>query len=1311
MRKSKPLFRKRACSAGPLLAVAVAGLAAMRILGQPISVTYNLNTAPDPSQFDLVGSAEWMDSGGVGNSGYIKLTDNTGQSCAVLFPDFAPGFVTAAFEFECMIKLGDWGTGAPADGFSVNYASANDPIIDLIANGTNPGRGGRTDGWAGSFDNGGDEDNLPEEGTKTGIGIGFDTWGTGSAPVGGSNGASDVRGISVRVDGKQLTQIAMPNVAFAEGYDYENDATTLITGPATPDNPQPATGERLKWVPLKVTVNELGIVNVWWKNRQIVTNLATTFSPMPGRILFGASTGGAYEFAGIDDIKVTVYPSSTLLIGTASGTPIGFTVTVSDSGPAIADPNTVVLKLDGNPVTPKTVEKPGSTTTISWYDAAAPMVAGSVHKVYVSIKDTRGNAVEGEREFTVPSYIAIPAEWATTVDTSKQGFKVRVHQVPPESAWGFPNTIARAEQQLYGFLGANAISPADFIESVINFADGTNAGAFGDDSFIPGTSEALDNMAAEIVAYLYFPEAGVYNVYFNSDDGFRTTAFKNPKEVLGSTIISEFDGGRGAADSVAKLYIPAPGYYPFRTVWFEGAGGANFEWSADREMPNKAARALINAGGAPVMAFYEATSALPPAVSFINPVRNSGNPYMPDIVITAEIQDGTDAVDQGSVKLALDGAAVTPTVTKSGAITKVTYDPPGNLPGGTHTIGLEFAAGGTTYTRTNSFTVRTAPVIPPSFALPASVVDKNKTGFLVRTFQHDTGRGNSTLEGEMQLAGLYGWPNTADLSLFTVDSKYGKYYEEPWVINYVAPDGGGAGSFGDDVNPPGIPGTASSGSGTDNYAVEILTVLDLKAGLYIMNVNSDDGFRVTVGGPEGNMVAPLVLGEFNGGRGADADQSWFAFEVAQAGLYPFRLLWYEGGGGSSCEWMTGAWDKNTSIIKTSNDYRRLVNDVMNYTDAVPAYQYPINSKGVPYVKWIAPGRAGSFSGYNPGNYYSGSFTSGARPGPDVTLKACIVDGETAVTPADVELWLDGAKVAATITKSGNETTVSYKPPTDLAVGRHNAELRFAGRTIPWPFDVVEMKTPVFYIEAADFDYDGGKHKPEASVMPYAGGAYAGLSAVHNVDYFRTYDDGDNPWYRVGESPQQPVSVANDRERGAGVVQCEFRLGWMGGGHWYNYTRNFPQGKYAVYAALSHGGTDASNLNGELAIVQGGTPNKVGTFLAPGTGEWGRNNLVPLKDSVGGIVPLDLGGTQTLRFTSLDGDFDYLVFVPYQETAPPQFTSIKVNANGSITVEWTGGGTLQATTSLTEPNWQDVPGATSPFTFTPTEKMLFGRIKR
>jgi hypothetical protein len=59
--------------------------------------------------------------------------------------------------------------------------------------------------------------------------------------------------------------------------------------------------------------------------------------------------------------------------------------------------------------------------------------------------------------------------------------------------------------------------------------------------------------------------------------------------------------------------------------------------------------------------------------------------------------------------------------------------------------------------------------------------------------------------------------------------------------------------------------------------------------------------------------------------------------------------------------------------------------------------------------------------------------------------------------------------------------------------------------------------------------------------------------------------------------------------------------------------------------------------------------------------------------------------------------------------PPKITAWRINLNGTITFEWTGGGTLQSAPTVLGP-WQNVT-APSPFTFTPTEKILFGRIKK
>ena len=56
--------------------------------------------------------------------------------------------------------------------------------------------------------------------------------------------------------------------------------------------------------------------------------------------------------------------------------------------------------------------------------------------------------------------------------------------------------------------------------------------------------------------------------------------------------------------------------------------------------------------------------------------------------------------------------------------------------------------------------------------------------------------------------------------------------------------------------------------------------------------------------------------------------------------------------------------------------------------------------------------------------------------------------------------------------------------------------------------------------------------------------------------------------------------------------------------------------------------------------------------------------------------------------------------PEKPTAVPEFTGIERNTDGSITIEWTGG-TLQSVSTVGGGGqWQNVGGATSPYTVTP-----------
>ncbi len=1300
------------------------------------SATYDFNGAPPPD-LNFVGNAEWRADGGVNNSGYMALFDAiNSQYAAFLIPDFDTGLVVKAFTFECDLRVGNpvGNDGRPADGFSINYARSNDPVV-LDLNQEPP-----VVNW-----NNYAIPNAPEGGTTTGVSICFDTWSGNTWP----SGETDIEGIIVRVDNTTVARVPM---ATRNG--SCTDATSLQTGPYNAElNGAP---DELCWAPLKVELAENGNVTVTWKTTVIVNNVPTGFAPSAGRIVFAGRTGGANENTHIDNVKITTIPSDKIVIGNATGTPVGFNVTVTDSGGSILDPNSVVLQFDGATVTKSAVTKDGGISTISYFDVASPLVPGSSHAVGITAKDTRGSEVSANLNFTVPDYATLPPAWAVTgVNTSQRGFNVKVHQT---AARGQENTVARAEQQLQGLRGANVADLTGFSggvhaeTSVINYsqptADGVTPeqnGAFqanngADDVLIPGIPSATefnddgsyytDNIAAEITTYLHFPQAGVYELIFNSDDGFRTTAYSGVGDVLAATIVGQADVGRGAADTVSTVYVPQAGYYPMRTVWFEGGGGANFEWSGRQVIPTTTTRQLLNSTAADsIKAYRSRTGRGPAVVSFTHPFNTSGNPYLSTMSLVAKIEDGDTAVDQASIRMLLNGTAVPATPSKSGTTTTVTYAPPAPLPVGNHELTVQFTAGAQTYEGKTTFAV-TGVAVPPSLALPAGAVNTANVGFLVKTVQNaqytDYGdRANDTYPAETQINGLLGLPNTADLSQFTGP---GNRYIETGVVNYNQNNSGSPGDPADsgyftganepflpDVNIPGIPGihTVGSGSppstgygdnGTDSFSCEFLTVLQLPAGLITMNVNSDDGFIAMIGNPAEWGTLPVVVGEFSGGRGNGGgfgDGTTFSFVIQQAGLYPFRLVWYEGGGGANIEWSSRGRDPQTGYSPAARSNAILINDV-NTAGHLKAYRYPIGHAGAPYVKAFAPGRDRT------------SALSQARAGSDAKVMLHVARGAADLSGVAVSMMVDGTAVTPTVTRPDGDLHIEYTPTTPWADGLHTAAITYGDRTVSWQFRTTSaMKTPTFFIEAEDFDTGGGQSRPEANQMPYLGGAYAGLTAVSDTDYSRG-DSGSSPLYRHGVNPRVSMDRTGDRTRGVGEVVVNYKLGWIGGGQWYNYTRDIPAGKYNVYAAVSHGDapTSETRIGGTLSKMAGGTETPLGVFEGPATGGWGNNALLPLKAAATDTAPLavDLGGRTTLRYNTTNGDWDFMLLVPAADEVAPQFTSIRQNANGTITVEWTGGGTLQAAPTVNGP-WQDVAGATSPFTFTPDQPALFGRLRK
>jgi len=175
----------------------------------------------------------------------------------------------------------------------------------------------------------------------------------------------------------------------------------------------------------------------------------------------------------------------------------------------------------------------------------------------------------------------------------------------------------------------------------------------------------------------------------------------------------------------------------------------------------------------------------------------------------------------------------------------------------------------------------TYAVLPAEYALPpGSGVDP---GFTVRLVQSDEETENSLWRAEQQLVVPPQLPINLDTNT-TVS-----------VINYTqnaVPNDVQDGRFPDHATLPGI----DPAGNTDDMAMEMLFYLDMPVGTHRFGVTSDDGFQLRVGNtpsdPQGLILAEKTEGTFDG---------TMDLVVVEAGVYPFRLVWFERGGGAHVE--------------------------------------------------------------------------------------------------------------------------------------------------------------------------------------------------------------------------------------------------------------------------------------------------------------------------------------------------------------------------------------------------------------------------
>lgn len=876
-----------------LLGAAAALLAAVGSRAE--TFTANFDDYMVPANTALYGDAIInIDNDGV--NGVLELTPAAApKTGSFIIENFSGNAPIGGFEATFKLLMGN-GTTPPADGVSFSFA---DDLPDSTFS-------------------------IAENGAGTGLSISFDTYNNGN-----------------------------------------NEAPAIdILGPDSPRNTDtPPVGslhyafsswEKLAkgtFVDVKVKADADGTVDVVYDNTVIFTNVPNAWKPGYGRFAFAARAGGSYEQAWIDDVVIKTFPAAAPVVVSygpkgeqvAPGTPITFKV--QDQGTQVSK-DSIQLTVNGTKVVP-TITKSGTLTTVTFNPATTNglWASGSTNTFIVSYSDNGTPVVSDTitNTFVSATYVNVKSDAAiaaSAVDKTAPGFTASFFQAANAEFATMANSTKRAEDQVRGLLmdpatgqpyvnlavaGPNGTTVYD-VENTINWnyakalQNGTEVGSFQSPDYPDEQLPAIDgsvvdatgisfynNAAVEVLGFLEL-KAGLNAFCINSDDGFVVTIGSNVKSILAQRV-GAYEGGKGTSDVIFYFTIPADGIYPVRLLWEQGDGDANLEFfSIDQTTGTKI---LINDLTGPnatssVKSYRKATVPSYPIAQSVVPMPDTTVSADTD-TMTIELLDGSTTVNQTSVALKVDGQTVNANVTRSGQVTKISYTTsPKFFTGGKHQVELTYAdSAAHQFNSTYAFTVSSMVMLKSEWALASN--SGLTPGFTVRTVQ-STSSTTSTAWTEDQLAG--------------VNKVISQGWEAASVINYL--DSEGAGNFDGDS---AFPGLFNAQGANDNFALEAVAYIQLTRGIHRWAVNSDDGFAVT--GGKTPLDRAVMLGEYNGGKGAG--DTFFEFLVETNGLYPIRLIYQEGGGGSEVEWF--------SVDRAVGDSAKtLINDP-NTAKAYKAYRF------------------------------------------------------------------------------------------------------------------------------------------------------------------------------------------------------------------------------------------------------------------------------------------------------------------------------------------------------------------------------------
>jgi hypothetical protein len=413
------------------------------------------------------------------------------------------------------------------------------------------------------------------------------------------------------------------------------------------------------------------------------------------------------------------------------------------------------------------------------------------------------------------------------------------------------------------------------------------------------------NRAGEWQRYTRTFPAGTYEVYLRESFLNVNTAVSVLEKVNGEpwdtdatlTLLGSFIGQNSGASYRNTPLTDSTGQ-SIATVTFDGVTTVRLR-HIDSEPSGGTIRQnyLVFIPTAPVINRPGAISLSPAARSTVS---------NPDVSIAASLQDRDTTVVTNTVELFINNVKVSPAISSpSAGVTAIAYTMT-TIPASGSTVDASIRFTDSANVRvTNNWSFS---VVYPFLLSSNRVAGAQNSGFNIHIVQSPSGTplGDSVVRAEDQLAANSTMAEAYDL------------VTNATIINFNQTAGGSAGYFpNDDV----FPGLDTMGDGNDYFAMEATAFLDLPAGIVRFGINCDDGFKISSGASLSDPSPVLAILPDN-----PADLT-VDVVVPAAGLYPFRLVWYEQTGGAHLEFFT---------VNRTTGARTLINSAT--AGAIKAYQ-------------------------------------------------------------------------------------------------------------------------------------------------------------------------------------------------------------------------------------------------------------------------------------------------------------------------------------------------------------------------------------